>query len=158
MDYKCAARSFGMLDRRTRAYITLACEKWHIGFSEYVILENLYGLEGCIQEELAGRILSDKTIIARALKTLEEKEFVERRQDKSDRRMKCIYLTEKARLLENEMDRIARTWIDKLAEGVDDVTVEYVLKGLQIVAAQAAAADLRNIGPSSGGNGNEKKS
>ena len=94
MDYSQIRYAFGVLNRRSQAYITDACRPWHIGYSEYVVLEELYRGDGCSQDELSRQLSVDKGLVARCVKSLEEKGYVRRRQDEKDKRFKYIYLTE----------------------------------------------------------------
>ena len=142
MDYKDVARNFGLLDRRTRAYVTMACDKWGIGFSEYVILENLYDHEGCTQDDLAAMIMADKAIVTRSIKLLEDKQIVFRRQNQQDKRCKNVYLTKYGKCLETEMADIVRNWVDLLATGIDQETIERVMDSLHVAAAQVAKVDM----------------
>ena len=48
------------------------------------------------QDELSRQLSVDKGLVARCVKSLEEKGYVRRRQDEKDKRFKYIYLTETA--------------------------------------------------------------
>ena len=90
MNYLHAGHDFGIINMRSQAYITEACQPWNLSYSEYVALMNLYDLDGCSQSELCKEMKADKALVARSLKTLEEKGYVCRRQKDGDRRFKFI--------------------------------------------------------------------
>ena len=95
MDYRNASRWFGILNRRSQAYIVKACEPLDITFSEYVLILNLYDHEGVSQEDMAGLMFVDKAVVARTIKSLEAKGYVRRVQGEQDKRIKRLYTTEK---------------------------------------------------------------
>lgn len=142
MDYKNIARNFGILERRSRSFVAIACKRWNISFSEYVILEKIYAYEGCSQEELAILMMSDKSMVARSVKSLENKKIIIRKRDKKDKRLKCIYLTDYAWKIKPELDQVLKLWIDKLSENVNPQVVENVIASIHVAAKQAADVDV----------------
>ena len=90
---------------------------------------------------------ADKALVARNLKTLEAKGFVSRRQQGTDRRYKYLYLTPKARELQDTMEEILRKWVDVLVQGVDEVTLGPALQLMHQVADNAAEADIVALNP-----------
>lgn len=145
MNYQDAARCFGILDRRSQAYIISSCAHWNIGFSEYSLLLKLYVNEGCHQEELASLMAADKAWVARTVKALEEKNLIRRVQDQEDRRLKRIYITEYGHSLRDPLFAVLERWIDRLAEGMEEGLVQQVLRGLSIAAEAASRLDIREI-------------
>ena len=103
MNYLCVGHDFGVINMRSQAYITEACQPWNLSYSEYVTLMTLYDFDGSSQSELCNEMKADKALVARSLKTLEEKGYVCRRQKDGDRRFKFIYLTPKARDIQGEL-------------------------------------------------------
>lgn len=45
MNYLHAGHDFGIINMRSQAYITEACQPWNLSYSEYVALMNLYDLD-----------------------------------------------------------------------------------------------------------------
>ena len=112
MDYLKVSHDFSVINQRSQAYVTEACRPWKLSYSEHVTLMSLYSHEGCRQHELCQVMKADKALVARNLKTLEEKGFVSRRQQGTDRRYKYLYLTPKARELQDTMEAILKKWVD----------------------------------------------
>ena len=110
-------------------------------------LLSLYSHDGCRQNELCQVMQADKALVARNLKTLEAKGFVSRRQQGTDRRYKYLYLTPKARELQDTMEEILRKWVDVLVQGVDEVTLGPALQLMHQVADNAAEADIVALNP-----------
>ena len=93
---------------------------------------------------------------SRNLKTLEAKGFVSRRQQGTDRRYKYLYLTPKARELQDTMEEILRKWVDVLVQGVDEVTLGPALQLMHQVADNAAEADIAALNPTKGERSHER--
>ena len=110
MDYSQIRYTFGVLNRRSQAYITDACRPWRIGYSEY----------------------------ARCVKSLEEKGYVRRRQDEKDKRFKYIYLTEQGQQARDGLLHISEVWIQALTRNMDERMLASTLQGLQQAAQNAA--------------------
>ena len=82
--------------------------------------------EGVTQEELTAMVCVDKAATARAVRSLEEKGFLRREQDESDRRQNRLYPTEQADELavyvRDELMRFNRL----LTKGIDPEALETV--------------------------------
>ena len=138
MDYSQIRYTFGVLNRRSQAYITDACRPWRIGYSEYVLLVELYRGDGCSQDELSRQLSVDKGLIARCVKSLEENGYVRRRQDEKDKRFKYIYLTEQGQQARDGLLHISEVWIQALTRNMDERMLASTLQGLQRAAQNAA--------------------
>lgn len=145
MDYRDIARNFGILNRRSQAFITTACTPLGIGFTEYTVLLKLYMQEGCNQEELSSMLAMDKSLTARTVKSLESKGFIYRSQTDADKRLKRIYTTDYGASLKETLMDLLQGWIDILAQGIEEGTVEAVFKGLHIAAENAIKAEIRGM-------------
>ncbi len=76
-----------VFDRRGRALGLTRSQWW--------VLTMLYAREGVTQSELADMLELEKPTLGRLLDRLEEKEWVERRADTLDRRVRRVYLTDR---------------------------------------------------------------
>lgn len=145
MDYSKIGYHFGVLNRRSQAYITYVCKPYDITYSEYVILMELYLGDGVSQDELVQRLTADKGLVARTSKSLEGKGFISRRQDTADKRLKRLYLTTQGEALRHPLQEILQAWIEALREGLDEETLATVIKGLEQIARKAATLDITHI-------------
>ncbi len=73
---------------------------------------------GMSQEELARHLCINKSNVARALASLEENDYVERRPDERDRRQFRIYPTARMLSLLPAVQVIVEDWNDYLTEGL----------------------------------------
>lgn len=65
------------------------------------ILVNLVRTEGISQQDLARKLLVGRSNVTMLLPQLEKRDLIERRPDAADRRVLCLYLTQKGRALAN---------------------------------------------------------
>lgn len=93
------ARALSFLSRKSQAYIGCALSKYNLTAAEQPFFMALQRHEGVTQEELTALVCVDKAATARAVRSLEEKGFLIRVQDRQDRRQNRIYPTDAARRL-----------------------------------------------------------
>lgn len=147
MDYLSVSHDFCLINRRSQAYVTEACQPWGLSYSEYTLLMNLYENNGCQQTDICRVLKADKALVARTLKSLEGKGFVSRRQEGKDKRCKYIFLTKKARDLKETMDVILRKWVGMIVAGIDERALDEAFRLLHCVAENAAAVNVSEINP-----------
>lgn len=79
---------------------------------------------GISQEELARTMRIDKGAVAKAVKDMETKGYVSRRQNPQDRRAYCLFPTEKAREAARHGEQHARQLERQLTEGLSAEEIE----------------------------------
>lgn len=137
MDFFTACHSFGVLERRNRAYITAACDRWHLNYLEFVLLRLLHVRDGQYQDEVAADLMADKAIVARTVKSLEAKHFIYRKKDKNDGRYKHIYLTDAGKALQEPIERIIEHWLTILTQGMSEEMIQQVTAGIKLASENA---------------------
>jgi len=105
------------ISRACIMYGTRYTSHFGLSVSQTIVLGELFGQNGCRQEDLRESVFLDKGNVTRALQRLEESGLVERKQDPQDRRVVRIYFTEKALSIEREMFLLAVLWDEKLTMG-----------------------------------------
>ncbi len=103
-------RLVAILHRRNTAYLNQVLKPYQITSAEVGILRTLYRKEDRTQEELASILSIDKAAIARAVRTLEKKEYLVRISDPVDRRCNRLFLTERAKTLQAEIEPAIDAW------------------------------------------------
>ena len=76
---------------------------------------------GFSQEQLAKQMWFDKSTIGRQVEVLEEQGFVTRRPSEKDKRVLCVYPTEKMSQFQPELDAAMQTWEQTLLQ---DLTLD----------------------------------
>lgn len=97
---------------------------------EWYVLRALYERDGQNASELANAVGRAATSFTPNLDKLQDKEFIERRPDETDRRAVRIYLTEKAMRKREEVLHSAREVDSQINEMIGDGDFETFLKVL----------------------------
>jgi MarR family transcriptional regulator for hemolysin len=112
-------------DRRTRELGLTRSQWW--------VLNHLYFNEGITQSELADVLDVEKPTLGRLLDRLEDKGWLERRADPSDRRAKRVYLTGNVQGLMRALRRLAADLRAQALDGLDEVERARLLEALGVV-------------------------
>ena len=112
-------------DRRTRALGLTRSQWW--------VLNHLYLDDGISQTELADVLDVEKPSLGRLLDRLEAKDWVERRSDPNDRRVKRVHLTPRVAPLVRELRAIAADLRGEALEGLDERDREQFLATLLLI-------------------------
>lgn len=79
--------------------------------TEGMICSYLYSHDGCSQDDVVTALNADKTTIAKAIYSLEEKACLTRTQDRKDHRIKRLSLTEDGRNRIDDIKDIHDEWL-----------------------------------------------
>ena len=93
----------------------------------------LYFLDGISQEELSSYLNIDEANTTRAIRKLEKEGYVVRKRDEKDKRIKRIYLTEKALEIKPKVLDLMNQWEDKMLKGLTSVEREVFIDLLKKV-------------------------
>lgn len=88
-------REIGMIARALDSIANIEFKEYDLTRGQYLYLVRVCEHPGIIQEKLAEMIKVDRTTASRAVKKLEAKGFVEKRQDTENRKIRRIYPTKK---------------------------------------------------------------
>ena len=121
-----------LLHRKGSIFINRELSNYGIGSGQFMFLLELYIQDGRNQEELSERLKIDKGTTARALKKLEEQGFITRLKDECDKRSNKIYLTQKAKDVQETVYDILDEWNKKLRESLskeeEDIVEKLLMK------------------------------
>jgi DNA-binding MarR family transcriptional regulator len=95
------------------------------------VLATLYREGGCTQTELAEDVEMDKAPLGRLLDRMEELGFVERRADPSDRRVRRVYQTGAAEMLDEPMWSVASGLFERALNGLTPVQIATLMALLE---------------------------
>ena len=98
-------RSMAELRNGLRQYIQVKLKAHGINmtFEMLEVMSVLWKNDGINQQELADQTLKDKSSMTYLIDNLVKRKLVQRVEDDNDRRNKLIYLTEEAKVLQNEI-------------------------------------------------------
>lgn len=97
------------------------------------IILNLLHHPGSSQDDIADRLLINKSGITRQLTVMEEDGLVKRTVSPTDRRVTLVSLTQKAEALVPGIREINRQWADFMTEGLSEEEQELLGKVLESI-------------------------
>ncbi|MBV1932252.1 MAG: MarR family transcriptional regulator [Porticoccaceae bacterium] len=107
-------RQIGLLYRYMMRALEAETAPLGMGAGRFSYLFILYINEGVTQQDIAYRLQADKAAVARTLVQLEIQGFIERRSDPSDGRVTRVYLTDKSRAMQADLEAAVERVIDRL--------------------------------------------
>lgn len=90
-------REIGMIARALDSISNIEFKEYDLTKGQYLYLVRICENPGIIQEKLAEMIKVDRTTVSRAIKKLEKNGFIERREDKYNKKIKKIFPTMKGK-------------------------------------------------------------
>ncbi len=111
-------RQIGLLYRTMMKALETETAPLGVGSGRISYLFMLYINEGLTQQEMANRLQADKGAVARTLAQLEEQGYVNRRRDPSDKRVTRVYLTDKSKALQGDLENAVERVITRLKENI----------------------------------------
>ena len=98
--------------------------------SQWWVLAFISRNDGLPQTQLANELDVGKVALGSLIDRLESTAFVERRADASDRRVKRIFLTDKARKLMKDIDPITKGFNERILRGIPRKDLEQASRTL----------------------------
>jgi len=99
-----------------------------------VLLDLKRRSEGCLQKELASNLSVESPTLVRTLDALEAIDLVQRRPGINDRRAKTVHLTERARLIVDEVEHCAAQLREDALKDIDSEELEIFMQVLDRIA------------------------
>jgi DNA-binding MarR family transcriptional regulator len=90
-------REIGMIARALDSISNIEFKEYDLTKGQYLYLVRICENPGIIQEKLAEMIKVDRTTAARAIKKLEMNGFIEKKEDKHNKKIKKLFSTEKGK-------------------------------------------------------------
>lgn len=131
---KSIGKNIGILCRQLNLYINRELEKYDITASEIMYLGSLSIKDGVTQEELATEFGVDKAAVTRTLNSLENKGLIRRKNNENDKRSKCVFITEKAKVYEDVLSSIQEKWYKETFGDFDESDIEKLSALLESVS------------------------
>lgn len=113
-NYDSIGKRISTLYRYTQIYLSQELRRFDLERSQTPFLANLLKKDALKQKELAKKLNVNKSTVAKAIKGLEEKGYVEKKQCTEDRRSAKIYVTEKALEIKADFFVVLKNWTEVL--------------------------------------------
>ncbi|HJD28625.1 MAG TPA: MarR family transcriptional regulator [Candidatus Blautia avicola] len=118
-------RYVSIFDRLMKMYYDHGLSAFEIGWGQQFYVEYIYEHPGASPQEMAECIRVDKATLSKIIKKLTEVGYIRVEGDEKDRRMKHLYLTEKALPAAEQIKKIHGTFFEDLQAGIsrEELTV-----------------------------------
>ena len=118
-------RYVSILDRLMKMYYDRGLSDYEIGWGQQFYVEYIYDHPGATPQEMAQCIRVDKGTLTKTIKKLTEVGYIRVAVDERDRRMKHLYLTEKALPAAEQIKKIHGAFFEDLQAGIsrEELTV-----------------------------------
>jgi len=140
-------RQIGLLYRAMMKALETETAPLGIGSGRISYLFMLYINEGITQQEMANRLQADKGAVARTLAQLEDQGYVNRKPDPADKRVTRVYLTDKSKALQRDLEKAVERVISRLHEeiagGEQDIIKAQLKQMLDSLSVHYVAPRLR---------------
>ena len=132
-------RYISLLQRNTRRYFDLMLEQDQIGSGQQFFLLRIFENDGISMQDLARLGSFDKGTVTRAVQKLVIEGYVRTEADPQDKRVRHIYLTERARPLIDHVNQIRDYWTEALTRGLREEEKQRLLGALRDMAERSSA-------------------
>ena len=105
------------LYRSSQNHLAKKLARLHIGRGQHSFLLVLFNKDGVSQDYLAKALNMNKAAVARAVSKLEERGYLRREKDDTDRRNNVVYITEKAKKMKSKLMDVVESWTETLSAG-----------------------------------------
>ena len=135
--YEEFGRWISVLYRQFQIFINNELKDLNITSGEYIYLIKLYENGELTQEDLAKIYYIDKAAITRSMRSLEDKGYIKRIKNQSDKRSYRIQVTEKALKVKHRIYNALKSWDELISLDVNDDELKMlsnILKNMSIKA------------------------
>ena len=126
-----------VLYRQFQIYINNNTKDLQISASEYIFLMEMYKNDNMSQEQLSKNLIIDKSATARAIKSLEEKEYIIRKKDDNDKRTDRIKLTKKGIEIKDRLSNLLEEWNNEITSDIDKNLLNTVIDTINKMSIKA---------------------
>jgi DNA-binding MarR family transcriptional regulator len=126
-----------MIHRTRMMYLNNRMRDMDLTAGQFPFIMVLSNEDGITQEELAAHFHIDKGTVARALRKLEDKQYLFRKIDTENRRRYRIYLTEKGRTTVPQIKNIDMEWEESMCSRFSEDEYSTLFDILKILAVNS---------------------
>lgn len=123
-------RCISILDRLMRMYYDRGLTEFEIGWGQQFYVEYLYHYPGASQQEMAACIRADKATLTKSIKKLLEIGYVRECCGERDRRVKCLYLTQKAIPAAEKIKKIHTAFYETICADISEEQITITERNL----------------------------
>lgn len=133
-----------ILYRQFQIYFNQHLKAEDVSSSEYIFLMTLYREDGLSQDTLSSRLSVDKAATARAVKALEEKQYVIRKKDPHDKRINRVYITEQGIALQAKIFPVLNSWNALITDNMPIEEIKHLSDTLENITMKVLEINFNN--------------
>ena len=111
-------RCISIMDRLMKMYYDRGLSDFEIGWGQQFYVEYIYDHPGTSAQEMVACIRVDKATLTKVIKKLEEIGYIKIVRSENDKRMKLLYLTDKAVPAARRIKEIHRSFYNTLCSDI----------------------------------------
>lgn len=123
-NYRLINRSISIIQRLSNPYFDKQLSNYHIGCGQQFFLMHISKNPGISFQDLAKYGNYDKATATRAVQKLESEGYVSAKMDESDKRLRHLYTTEKAKPVLEAAWKVVTDWMKIITVGFTEEEVE----------------------------------
>lgn len=112
------SRCVSIFDRLMKMYYDRGLSDFEIGWGQQFYVEYLFEHPGASAQEMTERFRVDKATLTKVMKKLQQVGYLRTEEDPQDRRVRHLYLTEKAIPAARQIKRIHAEFYDTFSQGI----------------------------------------
>lgn len=128
-----------IIERYARFFKSEKFKELNLSGRQAEILLTAYKNPDFSQDDIADRLLINKSVIARQLMAMEDAGLVKRNVSPKDRRVTLVSLTEQAEALIPQIREVNRKWEDFMTEGLSQEEYEVLNRALENIRTRIRA-------------------
>lgn len=144
--FSAFGRYLSILDRLMRMYYDHGLSGFEIGWGQQFYVEYLYDHPGASAQEMAACIRVDKATLTKTIQKLTQVGYVRAAADERDRRVKHLYLTDKAVPAAQRIKQIHAAFYDVLSAGLSPAEIAQAEGVLQRMTENLSATVRHRMG------------
>ena len=137
-EWKSIGKWISILHRQSQIYLNRELKPYGLNSSEYIYLVNLAAEnDGSNQKHLSDMLSIDDALTTRVMKSLEQKGYIMREKNQSDKRSYNIRLTDKGIEIQPIILKALKNWTDIISEGMTEEEKDYIIQKLTTMSDNA---------------------
>ncbi len=137
-EWKSIGKWISILHRQSQIYLNRELKPYGLNSSEYIYLVNLAAEnDGSNQKHLSDMLSIDDALTTRVMKSLEQKGYIMREKNQSDKRSYNIRLTDKGIEIQPIILKALKNWTDIISEGMTEEEKDSIIQKLTTMSDNA---------------------
>lgn len=120
--------TFSVIMRYSRSFLEKRLKQYDINYNEQIIIMYISKNVNTNQDSIAKNFMTDKGTVAKTIKKLEDKGFILRKENPSNKRENIITLSAKGREVINHMNTLLTEWQEIVFKDFDEEEIDQMKK------------------------------